>query len=58
MKKVLLIAGLGLATTVGVTAAVLNNGTKEKKAPAKKECAYKKDCSSKKQCSRTKTVCL
>ena len=37
MKKIILIAGLGLLTTAGVTAAVLTNG--KKKATTKKECA-------------------
>jgi hypothetical protein len=45
MKKILLIAGLGLATTAGVTAAVLSNGKKKAtKDTAKKECTYKKHC--------------
>jgi hypothetical protein len=52
MKKMILIAGLGLITTAGVTAAVLNNGKKKvTKDTAKKECVYKK------QCSRLKTTC-
>ena len=45
MKKILLIAGLGLVTTAGVTAAVLNNNKKKTtKDTGKKECIYKKHC--------------
>lgn len=45
MKKYLLIAGIGLLTTAGVTATVL--GTSKKKTDkdaGKKECPYKKHC--------------
>lgn len=54
-----LIAGLGLLTTAGVTAAVLSNNHKKTSAKetSKKECTYKKDCASKKECSKTKTAC-
>jgi hypothetical protein len=53
MKKILLIAGLGLATTAGVTAAVMsNNKKKTTKDTRKKECVYKKECS-----RATKTAC-
>jgi len=52
MKKILLIAGLGLVTTAGVTAAVMsNNKKKESKDTEKKECVHKKSC------SRSKTAC-
>ena len=51
-KKILLIVGLGLATTAGVTAAVLSNGNKKAKKETKKENTYKKECS-----RSTKTAC-
>lgn len=43
MKKIILIAGLGLLTTAGVTAAVLSSNNKKKAAKdtEKKECVYK-----------------
>jgi len=44
MKKYLLIAGLGL-TTLGVTAAVLNNGKKKTTKDTSKCCIEKKKCS-------------
>ena len=48
MKKYFLIAGLALATTAGVTAAVLHTEKKkDKKEKVKKECVYKKSCSKK-----------
>ena len=53
MKKYVLIAGLGLLTTAGVTAAVLNNG--KKKETTKN--ASKEDTPKKKMCSRYKTAC-
>ena len=53
MKKYVLIAGLGLLTTAGVTATVLNNG--KKKDTTKKE--SKEETSKKKMCSRYKTAC-
>lgn len=56
MKKMVLIAALGLLTTAGVTAAVLSNKKSEKKA--KKECVYKKDATAKKKnCTRSKIAC-
>ena len=46
MKKIILITSLGLLTTAGVTAAVMNNGRKKTtKETIKKECKYKKSCS-------------
>jgi hypothetical protein len=45
MKKYLLIAGLALVTTAGVTATVLNSSNKKKSKKVKKECVYKKSCS-------------
>ncbi|HEU4473043.1 MAG TPA: hypothetical protein VFR58_18255 [Flavisolibacter sp.] len=45
MKKYILIAGLGLLTTAGVTATVLNSSKKRTaKNTSKKECTYKKEC--------------
>lgn len=47
MKKYVLIIGLALVTTAGVTATVLSssNKKKDKKDTTKKECVYKKGCS-------------
>jgi hypothetical protein len=46
MKKYVLIAGLALITTAGVTATVLSSSKKKvKKQVVKKECVYKKSCS-------------
>jgi hypothetical protein len=58
MKKIILIAGLGLLTTAGVTAAVLSNGKKKAvKSTTKKECTYKKECTPKPECVK-KTACF
>ena len=54
MKKHLLIAGVALLTTAGVTAAVLSNGKKKDttKDPSQKESTYKK------KCTKARTACF
>jgi len=54
MKKTILFVGIGLLTTAGVTAAVMNNSNRKKdcRDTEKKECTYKK-----KMCTRAKTAC-
>jgi predicted small secreted protein len=54
MKKYLLVAGLGLLTTVAVTATVLST-TEPKKKAVKKEV---KKVEKKKECTRTKSNCF
>lgn len=54
MKKYVLIAGVGLFTTVAVTATVLSN-KEPKKQEVKKEV---KKVETKKECTRTKSTCF
>jgi hypothetical protein len=44
MKKYLLIGGIGLLMTAGVTATVLNNSKKKTTTKQKKECCMYKMC--------------